>query len=87
MKDTIKNIRNRFIVILALLLFTAGSMRAQVFIFDEEAEGNIRLGTDEFVVPVPYQGGDLDEYVPIGSGWLLLAGMGGAYLIGKRRKE
>ena len=56
---------------------------------DEDVEGNIRVGESEFVVPVPYQGGDLDEYLytPLDGGWLLLTALGGAYLFKKRKKE
>ena len=82
-----KNMRNKIVVILTVLLFTTGITQAQVFIMDEDVEGNIRLGEREFVVPVPYQGGDLDEYVPLDSCWLLLAGMGGAYLLKKRKEK
>lgn len=89
MKDTMKIYRNRIIAILTILLITVGTMRAQVFIMDEDAGGNIRVGESEFVVPVPYQGTDLDEYLyaPLGSGWLLLAGFGGYYLLKKRKEE
>ena len=89
MKDTMKNFRNKIVVILTMLLFTVGSMPAQVFIMDEDVGGNIRLGESEFTMPVPYEGGDLDEYlfVPLDGGWLLLAGLGGAYLLKKRKKK
>lgn len=84
-----KNMRNKIVVILAVLLFTTGITQAQVFMMDEDVESNIRLGENEFTVPVLYQGTDFDEYLyaPLGSGWLLLAGLGGAYLLKKRKKE
>ena len=43
MKDTMKSYRNRIIAILTILLITVGTMRAQVFIMDEDAGGNIRV--------------------------------------------
>lgn len=87
MKETIKNIGKRFVVILTLLLLTIGSMHAQVFIMDDEIEGNVRVGETSFDLLVPYQGGDLDEYLPIGDGVLLLTALGGAYLLRKRKKS
>ena len=87
MKNTMKNMRNKLVVILTVLLFTTGIMQAQVFIMDEDVESNIRLGEKEFLVPVAYQGTDFDEYLPLDGGWLLLAGLGGAYLLKKRKKE
>lgn len=87
MKDTMKNMRNKIVVILAVLLFTTGTMQAQVFMMDEDVESNIRLSESEFTVPTLYQGTDFDEYLPLDGGWLLLAGLGGAYLLKKRKKE
>lgn len=86
MKNTMKSFRNRVFAILTVLFLMIGSLQAQVFITDDEFEGNMRLGESEFVVPVPYQGGDLDEYLPLDGGWLLL-GFGGAYLLRKRKKD
>ena len=82
-----KNTRNKLIATVVLMLFLALPAHAQVFIMEEDVESNIRVVGSEFVVPVPYQGGDLDQYLPLGDGLLLLAGLGGAYLLGKRRKE
>lgn len=83
MKNTIK----RFIAVIGLLLVMMCPVQAQVFIMDEDMEGNIRVGESEFVVPVPYQGTDWDEYLPIGDGVLLLTALGGAYLLRKRKKS
>ena len=83
MKDTIK----RFIAVIGLILVMTCPVHAQVFIMDEDVEGNIRLGADDFVVPVPYQGTDWDEYLPLGDGVLLLTALGGAYLLRKRKKS
>jgi hypothetical protein len=82
-----KNTKNKTVVLVALMLMLARPMQAQIFIMDDEFESNIRVGESEFVVPAPYQGGDLDQYLPLGDGLLLLAGLGGAYLLGKRKKE
>ena len=87
MKSNIKYIKKRFIVILTLLLIATGSLYAQVFIMDDEVEGNIRVGASSFELPAPYQGGDLDQYLPLGDGVLLLTALGGAYLLKKRKKS
>ena len=55
---------------------------------DDDLENTPRKGAPSgFFVPVPYTGGDGDQYLPLGNGALLLAGLGGAYLLGKRRKK
>jgi len=82
-----KNTRNKLIATVVLMLFLALPAHAQVFIMDDEFESNMRVGESEFVVPSPYQGGDLDQFVPLGDGLLLLAGLGGAYQLKKRKKE
>lgn len=87
MKNRMENMMKRFITILGLLFILTNPVQAQVFIMDEDFEGNIRVSESEFVVPVPYQGGDLDEYLPLGDGVLLLTALGGAYLLRKRKKS
>ena len=79
--------RNKIALILTVLLFSTGITQAQIFIMDEDVEGNIRLGDKDFTVPVPYQGTDLDEYLPLGNGVWLLTALGGAYLLRKRKDE
>ena len=83
MKNTIK----RFIAVIGLLLVLTNPTQAQVFLMDEDAGGNIRIPESEFTVPVPYQGTDLDEYLPLGDGVLLLTALGGAYLLRKGKKS
>ena len=83
MKKTLK--------ILTLILLLATTARAQIY--TGEGEGNNRL---EGLVPSNglyidnpngYGYGN-DYYAPLGEGILLLAALGGAYLIGKtKRKE
>lgn len=86
-EKNMKNARNKFIVLGALMMFLVLPMRAQVFLMEEDVESNIRVVGSEFVVPAPYQGGDLDQYLPLGDGLLLLAGFSGAYLLRKRREK
>lgn len=89
MENKMKNFRNRFFAMIIMLLFIAVPTQAQVFIMDEDQAGNIRVNDPTFALPVPYQGTSLDEiyYSPLGSGWLLLAGFGGYYLLKKRKEE
>ena len=81
-----KEVKRKFLVLLTALLLVAGSSHAQVFIADDEFEGQLRLGESEYVLVAPIQGLDTDQYLPIGDGLLVLAGLGAAYLVKKRRK-
>ena len=91
----ISYIAKRFIIIFALTCVMVspkeiGQADAQVFIIsDEEYMNNTRYGTGDINnVPLLPQGGQLDwTLAPIGDGVLLLLGLGGAYLFGKRRKR
>lgn len=61
---------------------------AQVFLSDEDYNENRANVTDGALIPVLPQDLEVDWIPsPIGEGWLLLASFGGAYLLGKRRKE
>lgn len=67
-------------------MFVAPAM-AQVFLDEDEYNAN-RAGNTAMNIPNPavYDSGE-DWYAPVGEGIVLLAGLAGAYLIGKRRKE
>ena len=70
-----------------LTLATAPAM-AQVFLDDDDL--NNREGVNDLGAIIPEQDVNYDQfqpYVPVGEGFLLLAGLAGAYLVGKRRKE
>lgn len=73
-------------MVLALTLHPV-EVRSQIFLTEEDMETNLRDPQQGFVVPVPYQGGDLDEYLPLGNGVLVLTALGGAYLLSKRKKS
>jgi hypothetical protein len=76
--------------ILALVLGTTISANAQIFLDDEDmnrrgnGDGNMDIGNI-----IPQHGVDWDQanYTPMGEGILLLSVLGGAYLLGKKRKE
>jgi len=76
-----------FMGMMALTLCPVRVM-SQVFLTQEDMENSLRAqAPEEFVIPVPYEGGDLDQYLPLGDGLLLLAGLGSCYLLKKRKKE
>ena len=66
----------------------AGTASAQVFVLSEESS-NQREGEAPSDLPfIPNLGETNDQgYVPAGSGALLLAGLAGAYLLGKKKKK
>ena len=77
------------IIAIAIATLMAVPAMAQIFLDDEDL--NNRAGSSE--VPgaiIPEQDVTYDQfqpYVPVGEGILLLAGLAGAYLVGKRKKE
>ena len=79
--------KKRIIAITAALMMFAAPAMAQIFMTDEDL--NNRQGADpEMYINLPgtYDSG-LDWYAPVGEGLVVLAGLAGAYLLGKRRKE
>lgn len=80
--------KKRIITIAAALMIAAAPAMAQVFINDDDA--NNRADSDEagmFVNnPGIYDSGE-DWFVPVGESLFVLAGLAGAYLIGKRKNE
>ena len=74
-------------MVLLVLFMTVIPLKAQIFIADDEFEGILRHGESEYVLVVPNQASDADQYTPVGNGMLLLVGLGGAYLLKKRKKK
>ena len=82
--------KKKMLTLMTVLMMTAGSAFAQVIITDEDVNHNRAEEDAQTVgVMVPRQGLNMDQWkqAPLGNGVLLLAGLGAAYLIGKRRKE
>ena len=78
-----KKILSTLILILSFSLMS----NAQVFLLDDEID-NPRNPNDEFNIDNPgWHGSGEDWYTPVGSGVLLLAALGGAYLIGKKKQK
>ncbi len=76
------------IIAAALMMGAATDSQAQVFIMENES--NLREDTEDVLGwPVNPQNGygtSNDEYTPVGDDLLLLAALGGAYLM-KKKKE
>ena len=78
------------IIITALLIGCFKPLSAQIIYTEEDAGLNPRAQANgNFGVMVPMQGVSVDQWkiTPLGNGFLLLAGMGGAYLLSKRKKS
>lgn len=82
-----RRMMKKTVVLLTVFFMAVGPLKAQVFIADDEFEGTMRLHESDFVLVVPQQATDADQFTPIGSGVLLLTGLGGAYLLTKRKKQ
>lgn len=89
--------KKRVISVMAILALMFGttynqSVKAQIMIMEEEEEVEEKEAADseeeEFELPITAESGiTIDRYAPLGSGILLLGCLGGAYLLGKRRKS
>lgn len=84
--------KKRIITIAALMLMAVVPAMSQVFILEEEDWNSNKRGQmneNDFGVMVPQQNVEFDQWkqAPVGEGILLLAGLAGAYLLGKRKKE
>ena len=87
MKKTNKIFKGIVIVMVSLLVLLVGTAKAQVFIEDYDQSESSRAATEDFNFIVMYEGSDVDAYVPISDGVLLLVGLGGAYLLTNRKKH
>ena len=78
----------RIATTMAALLLMVTLANAQVFMLDKDGKRQ-KEDIDNVGGFIPLNGVEYDqgEYVPTGSGALLLAALGGAYLVGKRRKK
>lgn len=79
--------KKRIITIAALMLMAVVPAMSQVFILEDNEWNNKRTGSDSPNQWFPEQNVSYDQSVPAGEGIMLLAGLAGAYLLGKRKKE
>ena len=90
-----RTINKRMLVIMAALTLMTFSNQfehadAQIFIVDDDeylTSNRTSIPPGGFVPITPQGGTDDSIYTPLGSGWMLLTGLGTAYLLGKRRKK
>jgi hypothetical protein len=87
--------KKRIIALMAIMMMSmafVSEVKSQVFMLDylEESESD-RIGRPQIegldLPATPQLGITIDQYAPLGSGIVVLAALGGAYLLGKRRKE
>lgn len=76
--------------ILAIALTIVLPVKGQIFYTQEDLD-TLRMEQWEdagLIVPIHLQDFDQSElYLPLGEGFLMLAALGGAYLLGKKRRE
>ena len=82
--------KKRLITVVFTLFMAVAPAIGQVVYLDEDVS-NLRKGREgtELGVMIHLQGQDYDqfEYTPLGGGLLMFLGMGGAYLVAKRKKS
>ena len=79
----------KLIMTIAIATILAAPAMAQVFIDDEAMNSNRDgEGSSQLLInnPAVYDSGE-DWYAPVGEGIFVLAGLAGAYLLGKRKRE
>ena len=89
-KATRRAMNKRVLTLAMATLLTVGTATAQIFLDDESLTNRGWLGDmDELGNIIPFHEVDWDQanYAPAGGGILLLAALGGAYLLGKKRTE
>ena len=81
--------KKRILTLVAVMLMAVVPAMSQVFMTDEDAWENLRVPTEEpnLGVMVPLQDVEYDQYIPLSGGMYVLAGLGAAYLLGKKRKD
>ena len=94
-ENTVKNanrkaMNKRLIALMVAVLMTTGTAMAQIFLDDESLTNRGWLGDmDELGNIIPFHEVEWDQanFTPTGGGILMLTVLGGAYLLGKRRRE
>ena len=77
-------------MLLVTMLFMAMPMRSQVFLTQEDLDSERDGQWEDIGLIIPIHEQDFDQaenFAPMGSGIALLAALGGAYLLGKKRKN
>ena len=89
MKHNIRKSKKVFVLMAAALLLSM-PLRSQVFLTQEDLDSERDGQWSDIGLIIPIHEQDFDQaepFAPVGSGIALLAALGGAYLLGKRKKE
>ena len=83
MRRNIHNMhKKRRAIVLLLFMVMSLTMKAQVFMMEDEADGRVLAPA---WVPNPQHSAPVDYYLPLGDGLLVLTCMGAAYLLKKKK--
>ena len=83
-------IMRKSLMLLVTMLLMAVPMRSQVFLTQEDLDSERQGPREDIGLIIPIHEQDFDQaepWVPVGSGIAVLAALGGAYLLGKKRRE
>ena len=89
MKHNIRKSKKVFVLMAAALLLSM-PLRSQVFLTQEDLDSERDGQWEDIGLIIPIHEQDFDQaepWAPVGSGIAVLAALGGAYLLGKRKKE
>lgn len=75
----------KVLIAMAFMALMAGDLNAQVFNVEDNPDNN-RAQTKENVL-IAQQSEEQDRFAPLGSGTLILAALGGAYLCSRKNKK
>ena len=85
--------KKRTIAIFTIMMLALHPAIGQIIFTDEDHGSHPRSGSSssEINIMVPMQNANVDQWkeeiIPLGNGLLLLAGLGGAYLLKKKRSK
>ena len=83
-------IMRKSMIMLVTMLLMSMPMRSQVFLTQEDLDSERDGQWEDLGLIIPIHEQDFDQaepYAPVGSGIAVLAALGGAYLLGKKRRE
>ena len=75
---------------MAVMLLLSMPLRSQVFLTQEDLDSERDGQWQDIGLIIPIHEADFDQaepFAPVGSGIAVLAALGGAYLLGKKRRE
>ncbi len=88
MKQNMRNSKKIYMLMIAALMLTM-PLHSQVFQTQDDLNTEVKGQWEDkgLVVPIEEEEEDDSKYVPVGSSLAMLAALGGAYLLGKRKKQ